>query len=151
MRLIQKILIMLVAGFISAGCTRNNGDIGDLFGDWRLDTLTADGLEMELYNGDVEVYTWAFQSNIVRIQEIFTYMDFSDYIGTWRRDGDVLILDFTHHADYGDENFSPPEDLHLVEHGVTKLDIVRLDSRKLQVSYRGEDGVEYMYFLHKVP
>lgn len=151
MKLIQNIFIVLAIVFLAAGCTRNNGDIGDLFGDWRLETLTADGEELQLYDGDTKVYTWAFQSGIIRIQEIRAYMDYSDYLGTWSREDDELILDFTHQADYGDDNFTPPETLHLVAHGVTRLEIIRLDSRKLQVGYQGEDGVKYMYFLNKVP
>lgn len=151
MKLIQNTFIVLAVVFLAAGCTRNNGDIGDLFGDWRLETLTADGEELQLYDGDTKVYTWAFQSGIIRIQEIRAYMDYSDYLGTWSREDDELILDFTHQADYGDDNFTPPAALHLVAHGVTRLEIIRLDSRKLQVGYQGEDGVKYMYFLNKVP
>ena len=151
MKFIQNIFIILAAAFLTAGCTRNNGDIGDLFGDWRLVALTADGEELELYEGDARLYTWAFQSSIIRIQEIRAYMDYSDYLGTWKRVDDELILDFTHHADYGDDNFTPPEVLHLVAHGITRLEIIRLDSGKLQAGYKGDNGVEYMYFLNKVP
>lgn len=151
MKFIQNIFIILAAAFLTAGCTRNNGDIGDLFGDWRLVALTADGEELELYDEDARLYTWAFQSSIIRIQEIRAYMDYSDYLGTWKRVDDELILDFTHHADYGDDNFTPPEALHLVAHGITRLEIIRLDSGKLQAGYKGDDGVEYMYFLNKVP
>jgi len=151
MKLSIYIFLIFAIGLLSSGCTRNNGDIGDLFGNWRLDSVTADDIELELYDGEIKVYTWAFQSGIIRIQRIYSNMDHLDYLGTWQRDDDELLLDFTHHADYGDENFTPPEELHLVPHGITRLDILLLKSGKMCVGYRGNDGVEYKYYLHKVP
>ncbi len=151
MKLIRYIFLIFAIGLLSSGCTQNNGDIGDLFGNWRLDSVTAEGLELELYDGEIKVYTWAFQSGIIRIQKIYSNMDHLDYLGTWQRDDDELTLNFTHHADYGDENFTPPEELHLVAHGITRLDILQLNSSKMCVGYRGNDGVEYKYYLHKVP
>lgn len=151
MRLVRILILVLMVGLIPVGCTRNDGDIGDLFGTWRLIEMTADGVAQDLYSDDVKAYTWAFQSGIIRIQEIGDRMDYSDYMGTWTRDDDTLILDFTHRADYGDENFTPPAALHLVAHGITTLDLRLLGSKELHAGYRSDSGVEYVYYLKKVP
>ena len=73
-----SLLLILIIGLLQLGCTRNNGDIGDLFGTWRLDTLTEDGKELDLYGGMTKVYTWAFQSHIIRVQDIRNNMDHSN-------------------------------------------------------------------------
>ncbi|MBO5455749.1 MAG: lipocalin-like domain-containing protein [Muribaculaceae bacterium] len=146
-----SLLLILIIGLLQLGCTRNNGDIGDLFGTWRLDTLTEDGKELDLYGGMTKVYTWAFQSHIIRVQDIRNNMDHSNCYGTWIREENFLILDFTHKNDSGTTGFHPPVPLHFDSSGITKLTVEHLSSRKMQVSYKNADDVEYVYHLRKVP
>lgn len=145
------ILFILLLGFVHQGCTHNNGDIGDLFGTWRLESMTADGEELDLYSNLTQLYTWAFQSHIIRIQDIRNNMDHSNCFGTWMQNDDELILNFTHENDNGNNGFLPPTPLHFETDGITKLTINRLSSKRLQTSYRNSDGIEYMYYLRKVP
>lgn len=142
---------MMTLGLLLSGCTRNNGDIGDLFGTWRIENLTQNGDELDLYSGLTRVYTWAFQSHIIRIQDIRDNMDHGNYYGTWVREDNTLMLDFTHKDDNGVDEYTPPSPLHLVAHGITRLTIEKLTSKNMIVSYRNDDGNLYVYTLRKVP
>lgn len=145
------IAILLMA--ITAGCTRNDGDIGDYFGRWRLEKLTADGEELPLYTDEsgIELYTWSFQGRIIQIAEILPVHEYITHTGSWREDGEILELNFSH---YDDEparlpEYRAPEALHLVSDGITRLHIGRLKDRQMILSYIGENGVTYTYYLKR--
>lgn len=75
-KFITTYLFAIVIALIFAACNRNNGDIGDLFGEWRLESMTADGEPVQLYTqkDDASIpilFTWAFQGNVVRINSIY--------------------------------------------------------------------------------
>lgn len=143
-------MFLLSLGLILlSSCTHNNGDIGDLFGNWRLDRLTADGVEMPLYDGTDDapvLYTWAFQSSIIRITAIYPHSLYSDFWGTWKEDADVLELNFTY--DSTDANHVPPVALH-IDDGITVLTKDRFDSNKMELSYVSSEGTTYKYYLSK--
>jgi hypothetical protein len=142
---------LLTLLLLLSGCTRNNGDIGNLFGTWRLETMTKNGEEVDLYSNLTKVYTWAFQSHIVRIQDIRDNMDYVNYYGSWCKEKDVLILDFTYEDENGNGEYLPPSPLHLNADGITRLDVNQTSSKEMKLSYRSVDDVEYSYYLRKIP
>lgn len=142
-------LLLALLMLVSAGCTRNNGDIGDLYGRWKVETLTADGVGLPLYDGEVEMYALWFQSELVWIHELFPHQDYLNHKGMWKREGDKLLLDFSFTGDY-DEQYRPPVALHFVENGVTPLTVASESSSKMTLWYVGDDGVRYEYHLRKV-
>lgn len=146
-------LLPIVVIMLCAGCTRHHGDIGEFFGDWRLDKMTADGEQIILYSEDDDsapiLYTWAFQSTVIRINSIYTYNRILDCYGTWSEEDGVLELRFTYNdLDEGtDYLYTPPKILHFSPDGVTRLNIDRLENKKMVVSYTATDGVKYTYYL----
>ncbi|MDE6377741.1 MAG: hypothetical protein K2K72_03250, partial [Duncaniella sp.] len=67
----------------------------------------------------------------------------------WKREEGKLLIDFSHGAD-SPADFNPPAALHLVERGVTPLELAKLTSKRLEGWYVGEDGVRYEYSLRKL-
>ncbi len=146
----MKIRIMLLAilvAMMAGGCTQNNGNIGDLFGEWRLEELKADGKPQKLYDDEVLLYTWEFQNSLVFIQTIMPHQDYRTSRGTWTREGDILAIDFSHRDNDGP--YLAPEALHLENGGVTPLHVITLDGKNLRAEYTATDGVKYEYVLRK--
>ena len=141
-------IIIIIAATLSS-CTRNNGDIGDLFGTWRLESLKVGDIEQPLQTGDVRVYTWAFQSHIIYIQTIFDHDDYKRARGTWTMDEENLILDFGHTDIDGSNNYTPPEALHLNADGKTYLRIVEYTSDRLHLIQVLDGAPPYEYYLKK--
>lgn len=141
---------MLLLGAL-AGCTRHNGDIGPLFGTWRLDGLERTGADGAAEEMPIEFYSWAFQSNILRITKIMDHHDFEISVGTWSLDEDVMTLNFTHSENNPDniDYFRPPAELHLSSTGVTRLRVQRLDRKRLVMDYTDAEGDTYTYILNK--
>lgn len=157
MRKIYNIIGMLLLSavvFAAGGCTRMDGDIGDLFGRWNLVTLTADGVEQPLYGlggGDKEVllYTWAFQGDLVWILTLRPHQSSHDAKGMWSRTDSQLMLDFSFSDDENPLDYIPPSALHLVDDGVTALNIESLSSSSMALWYVSDEGVKYEYHLKK--
>lgn len=150
----QKLTIALIGliGLLVAGCTRHNGDIGDYFGEWRLEKMTADGVELPLYSDKdgVELYTWAFQGKLIQINVLMPRHEGDVFIGSWREDGDILEINYSYHGiDDDTHNYRPPEALHLVSGGITRLHIDRMKDWKMVLSQVADDGVTYVYYLRK--
>lgn len=143
-----SILCISLMIFFSA-CTRNNGDIGPLFGNWRVETLSADGEDMPLYEGDVLLYTWSFQSHIIVINSILPHDDADAVRGTWSITDKELLLDFDHTDIDGSLNYTPPPALHLDGGAVNRLAILKYTSSELMLERSGVDGIKYVYHLKK--
>lgn len=147
-KIFSSLVIALVCLAFSA-CTRNNGDIGWLFGEWRLDRMTADGEDVKLYTDGEDgpkLYTWSFQSHLIRINTMFTHHRRDESMGSWEEKDDMLELNFSYKDDLGP--FLPPKALHLVEGGITPLHIDSRGGKKMVLSYTAEDGVTYVYYLN---
>lgn len=89
------ILLTVIAFFslLSVSCTHNNGDIGDWFGTWRLESITIDGATDPDYTSPRLI--WKFQSQVVMIMEPNDDMHEANYaLGSWHQEGNDLLLDF---------------------------------------------------------
>ena len=146
--------LMLPVGLLTmllAGCTRNDGNIGYLFGEWRVESITADGTPLLLYEDDPDapqLYTWAFQSNVIRINTVYAHSLVYDCYGTWERTDHELILTFTYtDNDNTEYRYTPPEILHFSSSGVTDFTIDRLTGKDMELSRIATDGTLYRYYL----
>lgn len=145
-----KIILTIISLLIlSTGCTRNNGDIGELFGRWRMESLQADGEEVELYDAENLLYTWSFQSSLMFITVIQPYDSYYNVKGTWSMEGDEMLLNFSYTGNDGQKYYDPPENLHLTRGGVTRLHVNRLTSGAMELEQTASDGVRYVYHLKK--
>lgn len=157
MRRIYHILYMTVlamAVLTAGGCTRMDGDIGDLFGRWNLTALTADGEEQTLYDGgtgddDVQLYTFSFQSDLAWILTLYPHQMSHTAKGLWSRTDTQLMLDYSYSDDEGTDYYTPPSALHLVQGGVTTLNIESLTSSHMTLWYVADDDVRYEYHFTK--
>lgn len=150
-KIFSRILLIIAIAFSSAGCTQNDGNIGDLFGVWRLNQLKADGTPLPLYEGDDSplAYDWSFQGDVMKIDVVEPHHDHQRCYAMWKREDGKLLIDFSYGSDASTE-FDPPAALHLVRRGVTPLELTELTSKKLVGWYIGEDGVKYEYTLKKL-
>lgn len=92
----KKILLMILPLLCMtlAGCTENNGDIGSLFGFWRLTALEIDGEpDPDIHPGE---YVWAFQGHVLEITINGNHHDSDRFYGSFADHGNELELDFTH-------------------------------------------------------
>lgn len=138
----MKTLINVVAlwalALALAGCTHNNGDIGDLFGTWKLEKMMIDGDIDTDYDGDI---VWKFQSSIIEMQQVDgIYHETFNSFGTWTRPADgVLKLDFTHtdtdHPSPGFDKYSPLQSTRLPRAQVIELDVLELNGSKMRLRY----------------
>lgn len=95
--LIASLLVMTMAS-----CRTNNGDIGHLYGQWRMTALIlADGTERQVYDNYLR-----FQNDIVQFTVTADHHDALSAFGRWRREGDIVTLDFTGNMD-AEGNLAP--------------------------------------------
>lgn len=124
----------------TAGCTRNNGDIGDWFGTWRVESITVDGEPDGAYAPPYMI--WKFQSSIIQIM----VPDDAEHsapsaTGSWHEESGKLYLDFT--WDLG----TPGDISHLPQK--CELTILKLSGSKIELQYNSPDGKTYIYYLKK--
>lgn len=139
----------IAACFVAVGCTQNNGDIGEWFGEWHLRSIEINGTDDASYTGDV---LWKFQNNIVEMVVVNdTGHSHTEYYGTWSADGSVLTLYFTHSDDLnpaGSAKYSPPTQT-LLPAGVTELKIRKLSSSEIILQYDPAADRSIVYTLRK--
>lgn len=144
---IQLIVAMIAAGLLSGGCTSNNGDIGDWFGEWHLRSIEINGAEYDSYEGDV---LWKFQNNIVEMVVVSkTGHSHTEHYGTWSADDRTLTLNFTHSDDLNDAGtgkYAPPAQT-LLPADVTDLKIIKLSSREIILQYNPDAATAIVYTL----
>lgn len=74
----------------------NDGDIGNLFGTWKIESIEVNGEVDAQYEGDVFVQ---FQTEVVRLVQVQHNYDYVEYFGSWSRQGHDLILDLHYTVD----------------------------------------------------
>ena len=60
--------IALLLASIFSGCVTNNGDIGNLYGIWRLEKMVVDDTEVAQPEADGSYTSWLFQNDIIEIE-----------------------------------------------------------------------------------
>lgn len=125
----------------STGCTRNNGDIGEWFGIWRVDSIETDGQAASDY-APPYMY-WKFQSGVIQMLFVNDESEHTaDFCyGSWEDDGEYLTLNF-------DWDLAvPPPFTHLGI--ISRLKIVDRTDNRLSLQYIDESGMTISYKLQK--
>lgn len=143
----QKLTLIIFALLAVMGCT-NNGDIGPLYGQWTLQTFTADGES----KADVAChdYSFKFQNNIVEICKQLGHNNAYICYGTWTLSGDELTLNFTHSSSASTSEYTPPAELGLPAQAITAAHVSELSSGKLKFEFTAPDGIKYALSLKKL-
>ena len=84
-------LTALLLSVLSASCTHNNGDIGKIFGKWKLTYIEATDTEKPETVGTM---FWSFQSSTVFVQINDGSHDEIGSYGNFRLADETLFLDF---------------------------------------------------------
>ncbi len=149
------VVAALAFACLLAGCTRNNGDIGDWFGTWQMTEVTANGTADKDYEKNV---FWKFQNNVIALLRVNTGAgdhSRSQVWGTWEDADGYLYLDFTYSGDStpddpnGTYQYIPLEETHLPYGEVSALKIESREGDEMRLKYQAADGVVYMYTLNK--
>ena len=148
MKRLPHILIILAAVLTSA--CQNNGDIGDLFGSWRVDSYTIDG---QLQEGRPTQTVFSFQSITVNVSLITDeYGGAWQRFGTWTETDSEFIFDFTHHDNNnapGTGMYQAPEWLNFTSDSPMVLHKDQRSSRDMTLSFSDLDGRRHVYVLKK--
>lgn len=149
--MMKKLIFTFFIAVVLCGCRFNNGDIGDFFGSWLLESMTVDGAEPEDFDG--ESTYWEFQNNIIRISRVSSYLDIESRWGTWIDDGSQLFLDFTHYedgVDPGSGQYRAPEWLDMPQNEVIALTFEKRASRRMTLWRTDALGRRVVYSLRKI-
>ncbi len=143
--------IALLLATFATGCVTNNGDIGNLYGLWKLEKLVVDDKEVAQPEADGSYTTWLFQNDIIEIVHTTPRHDMIARNGTWARPSDkVMTFDFTH----GDDTYAPGTDLYRAPEwisfpeGKSTFDVITDDGKRLILQY-AEAGRTVRYTLVK--
>lgn len=127
MRILMKLLPLLA--LMLSSCMQHNGDIGDWFGTWKVESITIDGVEDAAYEGNL---FFQFQTDIVCLNLVDTDVSNSStrVFGRWKEEGSTLILDFSYYAEEQGGSFTPPSNTYLA-HDENILRLKKDGSRRM--------------------
>lgn len=153
MRNSSRIIILIIMALSFNACTHNNGDIGSLFGTWKLQSISINGNTDTSYQNNI---LWKFQASVICMVRVNddTHVKHESW-GTWSyaNDETQLTLDFTHtdndNPNTGSSKYSPLPETYLPESAVSTLDIIKLNSNEMILIYHSADGKEYQYKFKK--
>lgn len=123
------------------GCTRNDGDIGPLFGTWQLTEREVTGEEVSAPLPPVKGLFWSFQSSVIEMKHVYGTSRYESVYGNWDLQGKTLTLDFPDPAQPMLEEFLLPRRC--------EVEVTELDGKNLHVEYRMEGGGEVKYKFRK--
>lgn len=126
MRILTKIFLLALTFGLSA-CMHNDGDIGPMFGTWKVTSITVDGEEDPAYQGNV---FFQFQSQVVRLVQSLPHNDMTEQFGSWECSDDDLTLDFHYYVDPESPVYSIPAVTRL-EKGVNRFAFNMQNPRKM--------------------
>ena len=146
-----KIFLPVCCILLLSGCTTTDGDIGDWFGSWHLETIMIDGEEDTDYNNDPKLM-FSFQGKVFNAG----YFEGSEIYGSWSYAGETLTLIASYKAGSGASYphlFNPfpvplhfPADVEQIEITVTSI-----NSKTMQWEYIDQNGQLLTYNFRKYP
>lgn len=148
-RTLISLIIAAIASLLNCRCTTNNGDIGPLYGHWKLQQILIDGTPEAGYQGDI---FWQFQSHVISMRRSDAYHKASQCFGSWIETGDnTLQLNFGH-----TDGFSPERDYQytpfaetMLPRGIASLKVITLNDCDFTATYTTADGNVVTYRLTK--
>lgn len=143
-----RIFFFLLPFIISGGCTHNNGNIGELFGQWIMTDITADGVRpTELTPSD---WNWRFQSGVLLISHVDQAAhSHQEFWASWQREGQTLVVNYKNTDPAIDYNYQYPAELGFSKAAVYDVDIVASSGKQMTLRMLNPEGVTYVYTLKK--
>ncbi len=135
--------VLLLLFFVSS-CVRNDGDIGNLFGNWFFSEIICDG---EQVKPDHEIMI-NFQGNLFSIGEVSDEPVFlPELVGKWSEDNKEFVLDAGYNAGSLKEF---PASLGFEGEKVVKLQVISQSHNYMSWQWISPSGHEYIYKLKKI-
>lgn len=119
-------------------CTHNNGDIGPLFGQWKLTEIIINDKPDQNYNENI---FFAFQNDVTNMKIVYEHHETVEAYGHWKQNGNILLLI------YDDSRYLPLSETYF-NAGVNTCEIIRLNGKEL-ILKRESDGNTYTYKFKK--
>ncbi len=143
-----RILLLLLPAFLIGGCTHNNGNIGELFGQWIMTEITADGAPVaDLTPAD---WNWRFQSGVLLISHVDPVAhSHSQYWASWERQGQTLKVNYNNTDPAIDFNYDYPKALGFTTASVYDVKITNSTGKNMTLQMVNPEGVTYVYTLKK--
>lgn len=120
------------------GCTHNNGDIGPLFGRWKVESIESSDMELPPYGGNM---FWSFQNTTVCMQTMGANHEEERVYGNWSLTDGTLLLSFPY------DNYAPPAATLLPRE--SRLQVLHLDRRHATLYYQPSASTGITYTLRK--
>lgn len=124
---------------ITPSCTQNNGNIGELFGSWYVESIEIDGEQSASYDGDI---FFAFQNSVTTMTQVSEYNSTTTRYGSWSKEDNILYLT------YADTDYPPLLATGFIA-GINACEIIQLTSNTLILEYTNADAQLYRYQLTK--
>lgn len=132
MKQLKYLCLFLLVMTLSA-CTHNDGDIGNIFGQWKLVAMTTDGVDNPDYKGNV---FWSFQNTTIEIKEVNEPGEVYQSFGNFKEMDNTLFLDFA------DDKYPPRPIVGLPAQ--SELQIIKLTGGEMILSY-GDPATIYTF------
>ena len=146
----MKYLIYMAIAVIAAtltSCMHNGGDIGYLFGQWRLEQVEYNDVAQEC-----DTVFFSFQSNVFQIRKIiYNSYDYSVFMGLYEHQEDFIKFNI---YNYNSKEILTPEyeqatlvdlaSLH-IDTVVPVFKVIELDNKYMTLEYN-----DYYYYLKKL-
>lgn len=135
-----KILFFILILALSQSCTKNDGDIGFLWGMWRVTSIEVNGVEKEGYSGTLY---FSFQASVYTQKFVYESSHSSDETyASWKQDGDDLLINFS-------EDVYAPLPITGMQRGLNLVRIEYSQGDDMTWSYESPEGVKYTYYMKK--
>lgn len=140
-----------MAAMALSGC-QNNGDIGSMFGIWRVDAYMVDGTRVE--SPVINNTTVCFQGNVVEFVAVYDdYQSAYECYGTWAETATQFTFDFTHYDNDrlpGTDLYVAPAWLGMTTKAPMVMDITKKTGRELVLEWHDTaKGTTKTYKLKK--
>lgn len=146
-RYIRLLTVAVIICMLGSSC-RNDGNIGPLFGTWRVESAVKEpGISL-----DCEGTTFSFQGHVVEVVRLLDDMgSHMPSYGNYVHDGNAITLNFTHYDDgleQGTSFYAAPTWLEMTSARPMNMQCT-IDGRKMTWVWNSPDGSTYTYKLHK--
>ncbi|MBE6310318.1 MAG: hypothetical protein E7080_04620 [Bacteroidales bacterium] len=133
-------LIVILVSLLSA-CTRNDGDIGELFGMWRVVAIEVNDVELNDYSGTLY---FEFQSGVYCQKLVNESLHICDdqYASWYYQSKDEVVVDFS-------DNRYAPISITGMQSGKNLLVIENCSGSDMKLLYNDPNEVKYTYILKK--
>lgn len=119
-------ILLIFSILLFTACTRNNGNIGKQFGQWKVTDITKNGEPVTDYSGNM---FWSFQNTTIEMKYLEDNHTYLDTFGNYR------IMDETLFITFPDENRPPLPGLGLKAGVENEIQIVKLTGSEMVLAY----------------